>query len=98
MHSPALRYIILYHYQEILVMATPVKVKKWGNSMAVLIPKQFAEMREIEVGTVLDIEPVKVVDGKRQRRYKLSELVADFKPQHRQGEWELGGPVGREVW
>jgi len=78
-------------------MATPVKVKKWGSSMAVLIPKQFAEMRDIEVGTVLDIEPAKVVNGRR-RRYKLSELVADFKPLHRQGEWELAGSVGREVW
>ena len=78
-------------------MPTPVKVKKWGSSMAVLIPKQFAEMRDIEVGTVLDIEPVKVVNGRR-RRYRLSELVADFKPRHRHGEWKLGGPVGREVW
>jgi len=74
-------------------MATPVKVKKWGSSMAVLIPKQFAEVHDIEVGTVLDIEPVRIVKGRR-RRYKLSELVSRFKPRHRQGEWELGGPLG----
>lgn len=33
-----------------------------------------------------------------RRRYKLSELVGKFRPKHRHGEWELGGPVGREVW
>jgi antitoxin component of MazEF toxin-antitoxin module len=78
-------------------MATPVKVKKWGSSMAVLIPKQFAETHDIEVGTVLDIEPVRIVKTRR-RRCKLSDLMADFKPRHRQSEWKLGGPVGREVW
>lgn len=74
-----------------------MKVKKWGSSMAVLIPEQFAEMRDIEVGTVLDIGHVRVVKSRR-RRYKLSELVRPYKPQHRHGEWKLGGPVGREVW
>jgi antitoxin component of MazEF toxin-antitoxin module len=78
-------------------MATPVKVKKWGSSMAVLIPSQFAKMRRIDVGTVIDLEPVKVV-GPRRRRIKLSELMADFKPKHRHGEWDLGGPVGNEIW
>jgi antitoxin component of MazEF toxin-antitoxin module len=78
-------------------MATPVKVKKWGSSMAVLIPSQFAKMRKIDVGSILDIEPVHIVKARR-RRYRLSELVAGFKPRHRQGEWNIGGPVGRELW
>jgi len=79
-------------------MPTPVKVKKWGSSMAVLIPSQFAKMREIDVGSVIDLEAVKVVKPKRRRRYKLSELMAQYKPKHRHGEWDLGGPVGKEIW
>jgi len=78
-------------------MAIPVKVKKWGSSMAVLIPSQFAKMRQIDVGTVIDLEAVKIVKGGR-RRYKLSELVAQLKPEHCHGEWDLGGPVGKEIW
>ena len=77
-------------------MATPVKVKKWGSSMAVLIPSQFAKIRRIDVGTILDLEPVRVVNPRR--RYKLSELMARYKPEHRHGEWDLGGPVGKEIW
>jgi antitoxin component of MazEF toxin-antitoxin module len=42
-------------------MATPVKVKKWGSSLAVRIPSQFAKTRRIQVGSVLDLEPVKLV-------------------------------------
>ena len=78
-------------------MATPVKVKRWGSSMAVLIPSQFAKMRKIDIGSTIDLEKVKVVKPRR-RRYKLSELMAKFKPEHRQGEWELGEAVGREIW
>lgn len=78
-------------------MAQPVRVKKWGSSLAVLIPSEFAKVRSIHVGSVVDIEPVNVVKAPR-RRYRLAELVARFKPKHRHPEWNLGGPVGREVW
>lgn len=78
-------------------MAMPVKVKKWGDSMAVLIPSQFAKRRKIAVGSVIDIEPLRVVRTKG-RRYRLSELMTAFKRRHRHAEWELGGSVGKEVW
>ena len=79
-------------------MATPVTVMKWGSSMAVLIPSQFAKVREINIGTVIDLESVQIVKPRRRRRYKLSELMAKYKPKHRHGEWDLGGPVGKEIW
>ncbi len=77
-------------------MATPVKVKKLGSGMAVLIPHQFARMRRIEVGSVVDLEGIKVV--KRRRRYELADLMAKFKPEHRREEWDVGGAVGKEIW
>jgi len=77
-------------------MATPVKVKKWGSSMAVVIPSRFAKMHEIDVGTVLDIEPVQVVKTNR-RRYKLMDLMRQFKPSHRHSEWDASGPRGKEL-
>lgn len=77
-------------------VAVPVKVKKWGNSMAVLIPGQFARARKIHVGAVLDLDPVRVVG--KPRRYKLSALVAKMKPHHSHGEWNLGPAVGKEIW
>jgi antitoxin MazE len=79
-------------------MSTPVKVKKWGSSMAVLIPNQFAKAHQIDVGSVLDLESVKVVKPKRRRRYTTDELMKNFKPEHRHGEWDIGPPVGREIW
>jgi antitoxin component of MazEF toxin-antitoxin module len=78
-------------------MPTPVKVRKWGRSLAILIPRQFAARRNIRVGTVIDLETVKVLKPTR-RRYKMSELMAKFKPEHRHGEWDIGDPVGKEIW
>lgn len=78
-------------------MPTTTTVKKWGSSMAVLIPRQFAKAHQIDIGTVIDLETVRVVKAKR-RRYKLSELMAKYKPSHRHGEWNIGGPVGKESW
>ncbi len=78
-------------------MPTPVKVKKWGSSMAILIPSQFAKIRNIGVGSVIDLESVQVVRSER-RRCTLAQLLRKYKPGHRHREWDLGGPVGKEMW
>ena len=78
-------------------MATLVRIKKWGKRLAVVIPDGFAKSRRIEVSAVIDLASVCVCEARR-RRYKLSELLAKYKPRHRQGEWNLGYPIGREVW
>jgi antitoxin component of MazEF toxin-antitoxin module len=73
------------------------KVKRWGKRMAIVIPSRFAKSRKIEVGTVIDLEGIRVIKP-RPRRYKLSELLREFKPQHRHEEWNVGRPVGKEIW
>ena len=78
-------------------MAMPVKVKKWGDSLAVLIPSQFARLRKIAAGSVIDIERVRLVRTMRGR-YRLSELMSQFKPRHRHREWAIGERVGKEIW
>lgn len=44
---------------------------------------KFAKIRNINVGTVIDLDAVRVV---KPRRHKLSELMDRFKPEHRHGE------------
>ena len=56
------------------------KIQKWGNSLAVRIPKALAELVELSDGREVELS---VVDGKmivqpaRKRRYTLDELVAN---------------------
>ena len=62
------------------------KVAKWGNSLAVRLPKQFVDELGLKPGTTVDLEK----DGSRlaietapQRKipvYRLEDLLAQIKP------------------
>ena len=79
---------------------------KWGNSLALRVPKAFAQEIGASVGKAATMQ---VRDGKlvieiakprprRARRYTLEQLVADITPENRHGGIEWGPPVGNEVW
>jgi antitoxin MazE len=82
-----------------------VQFLKWGNSLALRVPKVFAQEIGASVGKPATME---VRDGKlvvelakprrRQRRYTLEQLVAGISPENRHSELEWGPPVGNEAW
>ena len=77
------------------------RVQKWGNSLAVRIPKPLAEDAEVKEGTVLNLA---VSDGKvvatpvRRRKLSLTQLLAKVNRKNLHAEVEFGSPVGRETW
>ena len=76
------------------------RVAKWGHSLAVRIPKAFAEQVQLEEGAEVRIS---VTDGKLVmspvgRAFDLRELVEGITPENRHEETEWGAPVGREIW
>jgi antitoxin MazE len=77
------------------------RVQKWGNSLALRIPKAFA----LEVGLEKDREVELTVQRGRlvvaapaQKSYTLEELLAGVKPSNLHKEVDWGRPVGKEVW
>jgi len=77
------------------------KVQKWGNSLALRIPKSCALDSHIEAGTLVEVTVrdgelvvVPVVD----KEYTLEELVAGITPENRHEEVDFGPPVGMETW
>lgn len=77
-----------------------VHVQKWGNSLAVRIPKPFAEDAEVHEGTELDLsmsEGKLVATPVKKRRPRLKELLARITKDNVHGEVDSGEPVGREV-
>ena len=78
-----------------------VRVRKWGNSLAVRIPKPLAEDAEVKEGTVLNLA---VSGGKvvatpvQKRKLSLKQLLAQVNRKNLHGEVDSGGSVGREVW
>lgn len=76
-------------------------VQKWGNSLAVRIPKAFAEEAGVLEGSPVDIS---VADGQivvrrlRPRGVTLDELLADVTPENIHAVVDTGPAVGREAW
>jgi antitoxin MazE len=79
-----------------------VRVQKWGNSLAVRIPKPLAEDAEVKEGTVLNlaVSEGKVVATPVQNKKKLSlrQLLARVNRKNLHAEVDSGRSVGREVW
>jgi len=79
------------------------KVQKWGNSLAVRIPKSYAKEINLEEGNQIDIklDVNKIIISpkkkKKRNKYTLEELLADVTPENLHGEIDFGPPVGKEI-
>jgi antitoxin MazE len=78
-----------------------VRVQKWGNSLAIRIPKPLAEDADVQEGTVLNLA---VSDGKvvatpvQKKKLSLRELLAKVNKKNLHEEIDFGARVGREIW
>ena len=76
------------------------QVLKWGNSLAVRIPKSIAEAAELKAGDPLEIEVADQGAVQLNRVGKiptLAKLVAQITAENRYAEIEAGPEVGREA-
>jgi antitoxin MazE len=77
-----------------------VMVKKWGNCLAVRLPKALADSCAIGEGML--VEPEKTPEGLllrpvRRRKRTLRDFLDQMKGPNPHGEMDIGGPVGREI-
>lgn len=73
---------------------------KWGNSLAVRIPKPIANDAKLREGDSLEIEVAAEGAVKLQRIGKvptLAQLVAKITPENRYSEVSTGPEVGKEA-
>ena len=78
-----------------------VQVQKWGNSLALRIPKPFAAEVQVEEGTFVDLSVVKgklVATPATSKKITLSQLLAKVSRANLHGEVGTGPSVGREAW
>ncbi|HXW83891.1 MAG TPA: AbrB/MazE/SpoVT family DNA-binding domain-containing protein [Candidatus Binataceae bacterium] len=82
-----------------------MRVAKWGNSVAVRIPKALAERADLTEGVEVECKAVgkRIVITRRARprrgkQYSLSVLLRQVTPENRHAEIDWGLPIGREVW
>jgi antitoxin MazE len=76
-------------------------VQRWGNSLAVRIPRAFAQETRLGNGTEVDLRlksGTLVISRARKNRYRLTNLLALVRETKAHPETEWGGPKGGEVW
>lgn len=78
-----------------------VTIQKWGNSLALRIPKSFATHSRIEQGSLVDLSLDNgrmIVEATKEQEYSLEDLLARVSKKNLHSEVEFGAPMGREVW
>jgi antitoxin MazE len=76
-------------------------VQRWGNSLALRIPRAFAAETRIQDGSEVELSlkgGALVVRPVRRRRLALSDLLKKVTPANRHDEVQTGVSVGQEIW
>lgn len=77
------------------------RIQKWGNSLAIRIPKALADETRLKEGAAVDLSLVEgklVIAARRQRKYSLDELLKGVTAANRHAEVDTGTAVGQEAW
>ena len=78
-----------------------VQIQKWGNSLALRIPKAFAVESNVTGGSTVEVSMENgniIVKPIKESRYTLEELLEGITDENLHGEVNWGRPVGKEVW
>ena len=77
------------------------KVQKWGNSLALRIPKAFALDAQIDNDSIVEVS---LVDGQiiikpiTSQAWSLEQLLSGITRNNLHHETDTGDTVGNEVW
>ena len=76
------------------------KIQKWGNSLALRIPKAFANEVGVQEDSVVEVRveggALHVIPAHPQK-YTLANLLKNVKRSQLHDPEEFGGPVGKEL-
>ncbi|HNT33427.1 MAG TPA: AbrB/MazE/SpoVT family DNA-binding domain-containing protein [bacterium] len=77
------------------------RVQKWGNSLALRIPKPFATEAGIEANSSVDVTlrgGKLIITPNAESEVSLSQLLARVNERNRHSEIDSGPAAGSEVW
>ena len=77
------------------------KIQKWGNSLALRIPKAFALDAQLENNSVVEISLIEgriVIKPISPHHWSLEQLLSGVTSDNIHQETNTGDAVGNEVW
>ena len=84
----------------ILWLHMGTKIRKWGNSLGVRLPKAAAEEAGLSDGSEVEVRVqygAIVLRPVKKPRFKLKDLLAAIRPDNIHPEIDAGPPRGREI-
>lgn len=83
-------------------------LQRWGNSQGIRIPKSMVDALGVGIGSELVVEMsgdrpgitiTPATDSRPVRgRHRIEDLIAASSPDAIDGEYDWGGPQGKEAW
>ena len=78
-----------------------IKIQKWGNSLAIRIPKSFAKQIKIDQGSFVDLSTEKgklIAEPLDEKEFSLEQLLNGVTEQNRHDEIDFGNTIGKEIF
>lgn len=85
-------------YTSVYTFRMTTKVQKWGNSLAVRLPKDMARALSFKAGTPVSVKQERrgiMIVPKSEQEPTLEELVEQITPENRHEEIDWGLPAGK---
>jgi len=76
------------------------KIKKWGNSLALRIPKLLALDANLKLNKLVDLSIDKgsiIIVPIVEKEYSLEKLLEGVSKNNLHGEFDTGAPIGKEI-
>ena len=76
-------------------------IQQWGNSLALRIPKAFAQQAKVKKGSRIKLTIEKnrlVMEPIEKKPVTLKQLLAGVTPENIHPETDWGKPMGKEIW
>ncbi|MBS3753817.1 MAG: AbrB/MazE/SpoVT family DNA-binding domain-containing protein [Anaerolineales bacterium] len=77
------------------------KIKKWGNSLAIRIPKPFAAEIGLEEDSPVELAVINdqlVIIPRQEEPVELESMLKQVTEENKHGEVKTGPVMGREAW
>ena len=77
------------------------RVKKWGNSLGLRIPRTFADEVNLKENSYIEMmmqEGSLLITPVTEREWTLEELLVGVTDENRRHEWDAGPAEGEETW
>lgn len=77
-----------------------VTIQKWGNSLALRIPINYAKEIHLRKGSHVNLfkKNNKIIIISQEKDLNLEDLLSQITPENLHNENFFGDPVGKEIW